>query len=590
VVTDPQSCGGVAPCPGAFSSDIIAGLEYVYTRASTFNVAAANMSLGGTAFTGPCDDQPYKPAIDNLRAIGVASVVASGNGSSGSAISSPACVSSAVSVGATDKANAVAYFSNVSSFMSLFAPGDAIRSSVPGGAFGDQSGTSMAAPHVAGTWAILHAAAPSANVATILAALRSTGVPITDDRLFFGGGQTVPRISVFSALASLVPVAHPAPTLTGCTPARLRAGGSAAVTLTCTGTGFDGLSVARWNGVPKATTVMSTTQVQLQLAASDVFGSAGQVVVVNPSPGGGSSNGVTIPIDPPPTLTASVVTAAPGTPITVTLANGLGGLGDWIAFAATSAANSSYTTFTYVGTGVTSRTWTVTAPTAPGTYEFRLFPNNSYTRIATSTTITVGSATPPPTGPAVLTVSSTTVAPGAMVTATLTNGPGGAYDWIALAPTSASNGSYSTFTYVGAGVTTRTWTVKMPSAPGTYEFRLFLNNGYTRAATSPTITVANGSDPNTPPPLLTVSSTTVAPRGSITVTLTNGPGGQFDWLAFAASSAANGSYITFTYVGAGTTTRTWTVMAPATPGTYEFRLFLNNGSTRVATSPPVVVQ
>ena len=29
----------------------------------------------------------------------------------------------------------------------------------------------------------------------------------------------------------------------------------------------------------------------------------------------------------------------------------------------------------------------------------------------------------------------------------------------------------------------------MPSTPGTYEFRLFLNNGYTRAATSPPITV-----------------------------------------------------------------------------------------------------
>ena len=61
-------------------------------------------------------------------------------------------------------------------------------------------------------------------------------------------------------------------------------------------------------------------------------------------------------------------------------------------------------------------------------------------------------------------------------------------------------------------------------------------------------------------------------------------------LAFASSSAANGTYITFTYIGAGTTTRTWTVTAPATPGTYEIRLFLNNGYTRVATSPPVIVQ
>jgi hypothetical protein len=75
------------------------------------------------------------------------------------------------------------------------------------------------------------------------------------------------------------------------------------------------------------------------------------------------------------------------------------------------------------------------------------------------------------------------------VTVTLTNGLGGAGDWIALAQASATNGSYITYTYVGAGVATRTWTVTMPSTPGTYEFRLFLNNGFTRAATSPPVTV-----------------------------------------------------------------------------------------------------
>ena len=58
-----------------------------------------------------------------------------------------------------------------------------------------------------------------------------------------------------------------------------------------------------------------------------------------------------------------------------------------------------------------------------------------------------------------------------------------------MASTSSSNIQYLKWTYVGAGVTTRTWTVTMPSTAGAYEFRLFLNNGYTRAATSPTVTV-----------------------------------------------------------------------------------------------------
>jgi hypothetical protein len=71
----------------------------------------------------------------------------------------------------------------------------------------------------------------------------------------------------------------------------------------------------------------------------------------------------------------------------------------------------------------------------------------------------------------------------------LTGGLGGGADWLAFAPTSAPNTSYLQYIYVGAGVSTRSWTVSAPSTAGTYEFRLFLNNGYTRAATSPTVAV-----------------------------------------------------------------------------------------------------
>ena len=88
----------------------------------------------------------------------------------------------------------------------------------------------------------------------------------------------------------------------------------------------------------------------------------------------------------------------------------------------------------------------------------------------------------------VLSISSTTVTTGTAVTVTLTGGFGGAADWLALAMTGAPATSYVQSTYVGA-VATRTWTVTMPNTPGTYEFRLFLNNGYTLAATSPPISV-----------------------------------------------------------------------------------------------------
>ena len=77
------------------------------------------------------------------------------------------------------------------------------------------------------------------------------------------------------------------------------------------------------------------------------------------------------------------------------------------------------------------------------------------------------------------------------MTATLTGGAGGYTDWLALAATTAPDTSYVRYVYVGGGVTTRTWTVTMPTTAGTYEFRYFLNGGYTRAATSPAVIVGS---------------------------------------------------------------------------------------------------
>jgi hypothetical protein len=632
-----------------------------------------NLSLGGALFSAPCDDEPYKPGIDNLRSIGIATVVAAGNQYSGTSLTTPACVSSAVSVGATTKADQVAYFSDINAYLSLLAPGDSITSSVPGGGYMSLSGTSMAAPHVAGAWGLIKQAAPGGSVSAVLAALRQTGLPVVDDRFLIGSGLTMPRIRLFQALAKLTTLPNPIPAATTLSPARARAG-TGPLLLTITGSGFDAFSVVQWNGVNRPTTLVNTRTLTTTVTASDLQApGTSQVRVVNPAPGGGSSTSLVFSIDPPPTLTISAAKVGPGGSETVTLNAGYGGAQDWLALAAVGSGNTSYLQWTYVGAGVTTRQWTVTMPSTPGNYEFRLFLNGGYTIATTSPPVTVDSSinaapavtslspsqaivrgaaftltvngsgfasssvvqwnassrpttfvsatqlqasiaaadiaalgtaqvavqTPSPGGgtsssvsfaivaPPALSVSATNVAPGAAVTVTLTNGMGGAADWLALASTTASNTSYLQYTYVGAGVTTRTWTVNMPATAGTYEFRLFLNNGYTRAATSPTITVPSASGPS---PTLTVSATTAATGAAVTVTLTNGAGGSTDWLALAATTAANTSYVQFTYVGAGVTTRTWTVNMPATAGAYEFRLFLNNGYTRAATSPTITVQ
>jgi subtilisin len=202
---------GEDPCAFTFISDQLAGLERIYMLRNVYSFASVNISIGGQPSSSNCDSDPRKIAIDNLRSVGIATVVASGNEGQPGAISAPACISTAVSVGSTDDgslgttADAISPFSNSAPFLSLLAPGRWINSSIPGGGFANFAGTSMAAPHVAGAWAILKEADPSADVSKILMVLQSTGLPIMDVR----NGITKSRIQIFQALRALRELAPP---------------------------------------------------------------------------------------------------------------------------------------------------------------------------------------------------------------------------------------------------------------------------------------------------------------------------------------------------------------------------------------------
>ncbi len=212
---DGSICGpspGDSPCVLSFTSDQMAALDWVYDQRVSFSIASVNMSLGGDRFTAACDSDSRKPAIDNLVSVGIATTIASGNEYYVDALGAPACISSAISVGATSKSDSVASFSNVSSLLDVFAPGVSIYSSMPGAGYAYLSGTSMAAPHVAGAWALLKSADPGASVAQVLDSLTSTGPLIADNRT--GGTVTKPRIQLDAALDVLVPPATETPTAT----------------------------------------------------------------------------------------------------------------------------------------------------------------------------------------------------------------------------------------------------------------------------------------------------------------------------------------------------------------------------------------
>lgn len=183
-----SSCTNLQPgqnaCLRSFRSDQMDGLERVLDLSDNFNIAAVNLSLGGGQFTTSCDSEnpAYTALVNNLRSVGVATVISSGNDGFTNAISFPACISAAVSVGATNDADQVASFSNSDTTLDLLAPGVNIQSSVPGDTFGSKQGTSMAAPHVAGAFAVLKSKAPNFSMPALLHILRSTGLSVTDTR------------------------------------------------------------------------------------------------------------------------------------------------------------------------------------------------------------------------------------------------------------------------------------------------------------------------------------------------------------------------------------------------------------------------
>ncbi|MFV2117540.1 S8 family peptidase [Streptomyces sp. Act-28] len=177
------------------TAQVVAGIDWVTRNA--VKPAVANMSLGGGA------DTALDTAVRNSVAAGITYAVAAGNDNRNASNYSPARVTEALTVGATTSSDARSSFSNYGSVLDLFAPGSSITSAWSTGdtATNTISGTSMAAPHVAGAAALYLAANPSATPAQVSSALTAaaTGGVVTNPGtgspnrlLYVGGGGTTP--------------------------------------------------------------------------------------------------------------------------------------------------------------------------------------------------------------------------------------------------------------------------------------------------------------------------------------------------------------------------------------------------------------
>jgi subtilisin family serine protease len=214
-----------------YTSDEVAGLDWLLDNLDTLGVSVVNLSMGTTNLYGAgCDAQQpaLAAALAPLIARGVAVFASAGNQGSPTGVSAPACNKGVIAVGATYDSDlgreppdgakdyqtffgAIAFarcadattssttitcFSNSGPRVDVVAPGAPITSDYLGGGLSTFWGTSQASPAVAGVAALMKQCRPDISPDEIRQWLRATGTPVVDAK----NGHTYPSLRALDAV------------------------------------------------------------------------------------------------------------------------------------------------------------------------------------------------------------------------------------------------------------------------------------------------------------------------------------------------------------------------------------------------------
>ena len=534
------------------TTDAINGIEFVIKTKAALG-ANANVRVLNASWGGPNLSQALQAEIDAANNADMLFVAAAGSDSSNNDTTPhyPASYASGnvLSVAAFDNTGVLAPFSNYgATSVDLAAPGDSILSTLPDNAYGRLTGTSMAAPYVAGAAALVLSACPS-NTATLKARLLADVDPHASL-----AGKTVSggRLNVGAVIQRCLPILHATingSTITAtvengpgnrldwltlyCPPSKADnayddwkylnnsqtgpATGTTAATVTFTAPSQSGVSCN--------VRLLANNQV-VKLATSETVTTGGggatptlSIGDITVAEGNSGTSAATF------TVTLSPVNASQTVTVNYATANGTATSGsDYVAGSGTLnfPPSTATRTFTVMVQGDTSQenneTFLVNLSSAI---------NAAIGDAQASGTITNDDV---PAGPTV-SVGTTNVSPGATISFTVANGPANPKDWVTLSATSAPDSTYVDWKYLNGSKTApatgqsgATLQFTAPSTPGSYNIRFFANNSLAnKLATSPTITVA------TPPAQssLTIGNVSVTEGNSgtsmITFTVTLSP-------------------------------------------------------------------